>query len=108
MNIKKLTQEAKKTARLYSKKFDVKLDGDWYVLKLQEELGELTQSYLMKTERAKLRGLSKEKIEEKFKEELADLFAITLLLADHFDIDIEKEVERKWLSWTNKDELKTP
>ncbi|EKE14591.1 MAG: hypothetical protein ACD_12C00404G0001, partial [uncultured bacterium] len=47
MNIKDLTCEVEAISKIYSKRFDIDRDGNWFVLKLQEEMGELIQSYLM-------------------------------------------------------------
>lgn len=46
MDIKTLTKEVEKVSKHYTKKFGIIRDSDWFMLKLQEELGELTQSYL--------------------------------------------------------------
>ena len=47
MDIKSLTKQIEKVSKLYASKFDIDRDKDWYIIKLQEELGELIQSYLM-------------------------------------------------------------
>jgi hypothetical protein len=40
--------------------FNITRDSDWFLFKLQEELGELTQKYLMLTKRGRQKGLSEE------------------------------------------------
>ena len=47
MDIKALTKEVEKVSLKYTKTFSIERDANWFVLKLQEELGELIQSYLM-------------------------------------------------------------
>ncbi len=62
-------------------------------------MGKLTQAYLMLTGQARTRGTSPEELRAAFREEAADVFCQILLLARHYDIDLEQEVEDKWLSW---------
>ena len=37
MEIKQLSKEIEKVSKKYAKKFGIKRDSDWYILKLQEE-----------------------------------------------------------------------
>jgi len=99
MNIKDLTKEVEDISKIYSKRFKIDRDGDWFILKLQEELGELIQSYLMMIRKGRNKGKSVEEIKENFYKEVADVFSHVLLLAKFYDIDLEKEVEKKWLVW---------
>lgn len=99
MNIKELTKEVENISRIYSKRFNIDRDGDWYILKLQEELGELIQSYLMMIRQGRNKGKSEKEIKENFRNEVADVFSHVLLLAKFYKIDLEKEVEEKWLKW---------
>jgi NTP pyrophosphatase (non-canonical NTP hydrolase) len=86
----------------YAAKFNINRDENWFVLKLQEELGELIQSYLMKIGQARQKGQSQEDITASFQSELADVFCHVLLLAKHTNTDLEEKVEEKWLSRLEK------
>ncbi len=99
MNIKDLTKEVEDISKMYSKRFKISRDGDWFILKLQEELGELIQSYLMMIRKGRNKGKSAEEIKDNFHKEVADVFSHVLILAKFYDIDLEKEVEEKWLKW---------
>lgn len=99
MNLKILTEQIESVSQNYTEKFDIKRDSDWFVFKLQEELGELTQSYLMLSKRARQKDKSTELITQEFTHEIADVFCHTLLLANHYNVDIEKAVKDKWLKW---------
>jgi len=99
MNVHKVTRQVKKVSDLYAKKFGIKRDSNWYILKLQEEMGELIQSYLMMKGRARQKDKTKEQITEEFRKEMADVFCHVLLLAKHNKINLEKEVTDKWLVW---------
>ena len=100
MDIKTLTDKVEKVSLLYTGKFGIQRDADWFILKLQEELGELTQSYLMMVGQARKKERSEEEIAQDFRKEVADVFSHLLLLAKHHKIDLEKEVEEKWLVWS--------
>lgn len=99
MNIKDLTKEVENISKMYSKRFNIDRDGDWFILKLQEELGELIQSYLMMIRQGRNKGKSEKEIKKNFRREVADVFSHVLLLAKFYKIDLEKEVEKKWLKW---------
>jgi NTP pyrophosphatase (non-canonical NTP hydrolase) len=72
---------------------------DWFVLKLQEEVGELTQAYLMKAGQARDKGHSTEALEANFRAEIADVLAQVLLIALHHGVDPMAALEDKWLRW---------
>ncbi len=99
MNINDITAEVEKTSLLYTKKFGIDRTPDWFILKLQEELGELIQSYLMMNGQARRKDKSEEELASDFRQEVADVFAHVLLLAKHNNVDLEKEVKAKWLVW---------
>lgn len=100
MDIKTLTEEVEKVSLAYTEKFGIQRDADWFILKLQEELGELIQSYLMMIGQARKKNKSDQELMNEFRSEIADVFSHVLLLAKHHKIDLEKEVEDKWLVWT--------
>ncbi len=99
MDIKQLTEAVEKVSQTYTKNFGIERDNDWFVLKLQEELGELTQSYLMMIGKARKKEKSQEELVADFRKEVADVFCHVLLLAHHHKVDLEKEVKEKWLVW---------
>ena len=100
MDIQNLAREVEKVSNKYSSKFNIKRNGDYYVLKVQEELGELIQSYLMMIGKARTKGKSKKQITDNFEREVADVLCQILLLSRFYKIDLEKVVEKKWLKWT--------
>lgn len=103
MNVQKTTRLVKKVSDTYARKFGIRRNSNWYILKLQEEMGELIQSYLMMTGRARQKNKTKTEITEDFHKEMADVFCHVLLLAKHHKINLEKEIDEKWLIW-NKPE----
>jgi NTP pyrophosphatase (non-canonical NTP hydrolase) len=99
MSLEHLSEEIEQVSQIYAEKFGIERDATWFLLKLQEEVGELTQSYLMLTGNARAKGKSPTEIQAEFRKEVADVFCHTLLLARFYGIDLEKEVEEKWLAW---------
>jgi NTP pyrophosphatase (non-canonical NTP hydrolase) len=98
VEIRELSERVEKLSAKYGDYLGIERDGDWFLLKFQEEVGELTQAYLQVTGRARTKGLSAEEIRDGFQLEFADVFCQLLLLARHFDVDVPREIERKWLS----------
>lgn len=47
MNVEQLSEEVEQISQIYAEIFHIERDANWFVLKLQEEVGELIQSYLM-------------------------------------------------------------
>ena len=92
-----MTRQVAAVSEAYAASFGIVRDDDWYLLKLQEEIGELTQSYLKLTRRAR-RQQGEDALDTAFAEELADVLCHALLAADHFGIDVTQTVEQKWLS----------
>jgi NTP pyrophosphatase (non-canonical NTP hydrolase) len=102
MDINTLSSDVAEISDTYAEKFGIKRDSDWYILKLQEELGELIQAYLMRIGQARLKGKSQKELREDFESEVGDVLCHVLLLARHFDVDVDTVVRKKWLSWKKK------
>lgn len=100
MEIKELIEKIEIVSKDYIKKFGINNNKDFLILKLQEELWELTQSYLLMTNRHRNKNeLTSSEIKKDFESEVADVFWHLLLLIKHFDIDIEKTVDEKWFKY---------
>jgi NTP pyrophosphatase (non-canonical NTP hydrolase) len=102
MEIAHVAEEVEQVSQSYAEKFKIERDATWFILKLQEEVGELIQAYLMLLGKARTKGKSHAELQADFNKEVADVFCQTLLLARFYGIDIEKEVEEKWLLWNKK------
>lgn len=74
MDIKDISKKVVKVSDGYSEACSINRDDDWYILKLQEELGELIQNYLSYTNRGRDRGKTQDEIKKEFADELADVF----------------------------------
>ena len=89
-----VSDAAARISDVYAAKFGIDRDDDWFLLKLQEELGELSQAHL----RLSARGRG-EATEQQRADEAADVLCMLLLYCRRFGIDPDEAVRRKWLSW---------
>ncbi len=98
--LKALTTKVADVSDVYAAEYDIDRTGDWYLLKLQEEMGELTQAYLTVTGRT--RRLAGDNARLELARELADVQCMLLLLARDEGIDMDQAVQEKWLSWLDR------
>ncbi|MFB4280956.1 MULTISPECIES: pyrophosphatase [unclassified Nonomuraea] len=98
MDLRELSDEIESISKRYADRIGIERDDTWFLLKLQEEVGELTQAFLMLTGRARRKGRTEEELGDEFRAELADVVCHVLLMARHHGVDLEAEVERKWLA----------
>jgi NTP pyrophosphatase (non-canonical NTP hydrolase) len=94
MTLAEISDAAAQISHIYAGKYGIERDDDWFLLKLQEELGELAQAHL------KLSGRGRGTVPEQHRaDEAADVLCMLLLYCRRFGIDPQAAVERKWLSW---------
>jgi NTP pyrophosphatase (non-canonical NTP hydrolase) len=94
MNLKDLQADVLRISDIYAAEHDLDRDRDWALLKLQEELGELTAEHLRLTGRA--RGAPDS---QALGDEAADVLGMLLIYCARADIDLEQAMQRKWLKW---------
>ncbi len=99
MDIADLKADVEAVSAFYAERHDIARTDDWFVLKLGEEVGELTQAYLARSGQARDKGRDETQLEEDFRAEVSDVLAQVLLIAHRFNIDLEAEIARKWLVW---------
>lgn len=97
MKIGDAAARLEEVSRTYSERFGVERTDDWLVLKLGEEVGELTQAYLKLSGQARRKGRTADEVREAFALELADVFAHVVLLANRHGVDLDDALEAKWL-----------
>ena len=102
MSLKAATEQVQQVCDLYAERCNIRRDDDWFLLKIQEELGELVQAHLKLTSRGRTKGLSPAELEAARADEAADLLCMVLLYCRHFGIDPDEAIQRKWLSWLDK------
>ncbi|WP_066039179.1 pyrophosphatase [Herbiconiux solani] len=99
MDVRAMGREVEEVSAHYAASNGIDRTDDWLVLKLNEEVGEVTQAYLARAGQARDKGRSAEELDADFRAELADVFAQVLLIAGRFGVDLEAEVQAKWLVW---------
>lgn len=99
MDLRQLSDDVEVVSEAYARKHAIDRNDTWFLLKLHEEVGELTQAFLMRAGHARDKGHSPDRIDSNFRAELADVLCHLLLLARHHGVDLAAEVERKWLIW---------
>jgi NTP pyrophosphatase (non-canonical NTP hydrolase) len=97
MDLGRLTDDVETVSQRYAEAFSFERDDAWFLLKLQEEVGELTQAFLMRNGQARTKGLTPDQLDANFRAEIADVLCQLLLMARHHNVDVAAEVERKWL-----------
>jgi NTP pyrophosphatase (non-canonical NTP hydrolase) len=98
MNLKAATDPVQEVCDLYAERCGIARDDDWFLLKIQEELGELVQAHLQLTSRGRTKGLSVAELEQARADEAADLICQVLLYCRHFGIDPDAAVQRAELA----------
>ena len=94
MNVKDLQADVLRISDIYAAEHDIDRDRDWAMLKLQEELGELTAEHLRLTGRA--RGAPDTNA---LGDEAADVLGMLLIYCARSGVDLEQAIQRKWLKW---------
>jgi len=97
VNLITLTKKIRLVSDKYATKFGINRDKVWYLLKLQEEMGELTQAYLSYTGRARHKNKTVDELKQAFEMEIADVLCHILLLIDSEKVNVKKAVKEKWL-----------
>jgi len=105
MEIKQLQKKASKIFLDNLKRDHIKVSDDYLLLKLTEELGEFTQSYLVHKKRCRpVKYLSPQLSKKELSKELSDILGLVLVIAQKLNIDIEEALVKKWitLEWLKK------
>ena len=97
MDLAELSDQVGRIGEIYAGKYGIERSDDWFLIKLQEELGELAQAHL------KLSGRGRGTVPDQARaDEAADVLCQLLLYCRHFGIDPEAAVRAKWLAWLEK------
>jgi NTP pyrophosphatase (non-canonical NTP hydrolase) len=92
-----LMRQFETASERYAKANGIERDTDWFLLKLQEEMGEVTQVWNRLSGRGRRKGQTDEELRQALSDETADLLGHVLLLAHQQGLDLEGSIERKWL-----------
>lgn len=94
MDLTGLQADVLRISEIYAAEHRIDRDRDWALLKLQEELGELTAEHLRLSGRA--RGTPDA---QALGDEAADVLGMLLIYCAGAGIDLEAAMRRKWMKW---------
>jgi len=96
MQFKEIQQKILKNVTRYAKQYNIKIDEEFALIKLYEEIGELSQAILIHKKKSRPeKHLSKKLSKKEVAKELADVIGITILNAHLLDIDLEEAINKK-------------
>ena len=99
MEFKELQEKIITNAESYGKKYGVKIDEDFALLKLYEEVGELAQAVLIHRKKSRPeKHLPEEKSRAELAHELADVLGMVVVNAHLMGVDLEDAVNKKWIN----------
>lgn len=88
----------------YGKEYNVKIDEDFALIKLYEEVGEFSQAVLIHRKKSRPEKHATEDVSKReLAKELADVVGMAMVNAHLLGIDLEEAIDKKWI---NKEWLK--
>lgn len=99
MELSEWTRRLETISAGYAEVYDVQRTPDWMLLKLTEELGELTQAWLAASGQGRSRDRTDDEQQQALAAECADVVAMALLTAHRMGVDAEAAMTQKWLPW---------
>jgi NTP pyrophosphatase (non-canonical NTP hydrolase) len=101
-SINSLLEKCEEVSSTYASRNRFVRTQDWFLFKLQEEIGELTKSYVNYKGLGRITEKTQEQLKQDLSDELADVLGHVLLFAKHNDIDLEKALQDKWLKYLGR------
>jgi len=99
MDFKELQKGVVENAFNYGKKYNVKIDEDFALLKLYEEVGELAQAILIHRKKSRPEKYVSEEISRnELAKELADVVGMAIVNAHLLGINLEEAIDKKWIN----------
>jgi len=104
MDFKELEQKILDNAKRYEQNHQVKVDLDFSLLKLIEEVGELYQAIMIHQKKSRPeKHLPEQESHNQLAEELSDVVGMAIVLADRLGVDVEKALLDKWINHSESD-----
>lgn len=92
------------TWNTYFKRFDIENEEFYPMVKLSEEVWELSEAFLIykgKSRQEKSQWKSELELKENIAKELSDVVGVAILMADELNIDLQSAIEKKWFDRNN-------
>jgi len=104
MEFSEIQDKVMQNAERYGKACDIKIDEDFAILKLYEEVGELSQSLLIYRKKSRPeKFLPFEESKKQLAMEMADVLGMLIVSAKLHNIDLEEAINKKWISNLKKE-----
>jgi len=91
-----LAARFEQASKKYAADNGIQRSSEWFALKMQEELGELTQVWMKWAGHGRRKGKPAEELHHEMSNEAADLLGHILLFAHHNKINLGAAIKRKW------------
>ncbi|MBU2566899.1 hypothetical protein KKG46_05075 [Patescibacteria group bacterium] len=99
MHFKDIQKAVLKQAKSYEKRYNLKIDKQFAMYKLIEEVGEFSQAVLIHDRKSRPeKFLPKKESQYEVGLELADVICMAIVNADRLGIDIEQAISDKWIT----------
>lgn len=98
MDFKKLEHKVVQNAKKYGERNNLKIDHNFAVIKLYEEVGEFSQAVLIHQKKSRpSKFVDEQTSKNEIAKELADIVGMVMVNANLFEIDLEKAIFEKWI-----------
>lgn len=99
MDFKELQEKVFQNALNYGKNYNVTIDQDFAILKLYEEVGELSQAILIHRKKSRPEKHVPENVSiNEVAKELADVVGMAIVNAHLLGINLEEAISKKWIN----------
>lgn len=102
MDFKELQNKVIKNALEYGERHNLKIDEEFALVKLFEEVGEFAQAILIHKKKCRIKKIVSEDVSKKeLSKELADVVGMAIVNAYLLGIDLEDAIDKKWINKEN-------
>ncbi len=111
MQFRTIEKKVVANAFRYGREFKVKIDEDFALLKLVEEVGELAQAILIHRKKSRPeKHLPAAASKQEVAKELADVIGMAMVTAKLLNINLEEAIDKKWISrvWLKAKKIPNP
>lgn len=94
-----MASKCQRITKMYQAEFGIEPERGWHLLKLTEELGELTAAHLELSGQGRPKGKTSEALKQNLAEEAADILGFLLAYCAEQGIDPEQALTDKWFKY---------
>ncbi len=99
MEFSEIQDKVMQNGERYGKACGIEIEEDFAILKLHEEIGELSQALLIHKKKSRPeKFLPFEESKEELAMEMADVLGMLIINAKLHGIDLEEAINKKWIS----------